>query len=387
MSYLPNLQFNDSTKVVILFGAGAPYSDLLTRAQRLPLGEDIKHALLEEAFERSPTREEEFRRKRLKGAARNLPLTFDLVWKKLVSDANNLPGLYDCVAKTLSRDKPIPKAYYLLARVMFSCRNLHAIATTNFDEHIDAALHEMAPVYGLSSPQNYRIVSNEQQFRFVQRSTFPGGRILQKVHGTLSDPISIVAGFPAGSAKASKPPVVYTPILKAIAEATHVLFVGYSGTDHQLSHHIRDTLAKASDKQIYIVCKSSSRAARGILFPRTSRKNIRVHPVDATADEILEEFWRKLPAADRDGKMLLSPRERDLLSHGTKGVGLLVTNPGRYCSPSSRRDSLPADLHFNDLVHGEMCFPKAIAGVLERCIDSGEFQRLRRIRQLSFVLY
>lgn len=387
MALLPNLHFNDSTKIVILFGAGAPYSDLLSRAQRLPLGEDIKRALLDEAFENSSNREDEFRDKKLKPSERKLPLTFDLVWKKLVRDANNLPGLYDCLAKTLSRDKPIPKAYYLLARVMFSCRNLHAIATTNFDEHIDAALHEIAPIYGLTPLQNYRIVSTEQQFRFMERSTFPSGRILQKVHGTLSDPISIVAGFPAGSSIVREIPIVYRPLLRALSEATHIFFIGYSGTDHQLSHYIRDALAKASDKKVYIVCKTGAKAARKILFPKTSRKNVHVHPVDSTADAVLDEFWNKLPSEDRDGEVLLSPRERDLLSQGTKGLGLIVTNHGRYCSPSSRREATPADLHFNDLVHGEMLFPKSMSGAVERCIDSGEFQRLRRIRQLSFVLY
>lgn len=389
----------EGDRLAILFGAGAAHShEIVDPALRPPLAAELMDVLLARAYPDIAVaeRQQAFRNQWLVGDKAIPDLTFDHVWQGLVAppeaspqnaslpvapSIRTMPRYYGCLHARLGRHRPIPKAYNVLAELLFCCPALECMATINFDELIDEAVDRVARSRHKILLQDYRVASSVGQLRFLRESHFQGP-VLQKLHGTLSDPYGIIAGVLQEDHETI--PEAYGPFLESLHRATHVIVIGYSFSDHRLSSLAAKAICNSAHKEVHIVCAEHTPQVAWHL-QQTANPSVRIIESDKPyADEFLEAFWadlnRRLPPPD----LSLRPAERNVLNHGPKA--LPVANPHRFLSVSSRR-ATDEDLVFPDIVYESIVLPQALGSVLSKLIDLGECQRLRRIQQLSYVQY
>ena len=396
---MPNLSWkpNEGDRLAILFGAGAAHShNIADPALRPPLAQELMDVLLARAYPNATDRQQAFRDQWMPPGKPVPDLTFDHVWQGLIAppearerregavvvpSTKMMPNYYSCLHERLGRHRPIPKAYNILAEMLFACPSLECVATINFDELIDEAIDRVARSRHKILLRDYRIASTINQHRFLREGRYQGP-VLQKLHGTLSDPYSIIAGVwkdPEGEI-----PDVYAPFLDSLARATHVLILGYSFSDHKLSTLAADVIRRSGNKEVYVVCAEQTEHVASLL-QQDANPSVRIFEATSIyADDFLEALWSDLSRSAPPPDLSLRPEERAVLTRGP--ASLPVKNPTRFLSGSSRHAS-EGDLVFPDIVYDAIVLPGALRSVLAKLIDLGECQRLRRILQLSYVQF
>ncbi|MEY4816494.1 MAG: hypothetical protein RLZZ162_3567 [Verrucomicrobiota bacterium] len=382
--------------LAILFGAGAAHSHAIEESLRPPLAGQLMDVLLERAYPNDADRNQRFIETRLSRHTGSKDLTFDWVWQGLVQppeavvggqsgemmpSRRSMPTFYECIHSRLGQHRPIPKAYNILAEVLFSCPQLECLATTNFDELIDEAIHRVARLRQRIPLQDYRIASTLTQHHFLQQRPFQGP-VLHKLHGTLSDPYSIIAGL--NNLQTDEQPEVYHGFLSSLRRASHVIIAGYSFSDHSLSKFAAQAIKSSTDKHVYVVCGPDTQRVADLLREDCNASVAVYAAKDELADDFLDNFLQDLSKLTPQPDLSLRPEERRIL---TKGPAFLsVHNPNRFLSGSARSGS-DENLTFPDPLYDSIVLPKKLRSVLAKLVDLGESQRLRRVLQLSYVQY
>ena len=366
-------------KVFIMLGAGSGYSQRVSKQLRLPLGSEVRDALLAKAYPDSTLSADE--RLRQFQDAYGGPTTPDFVWQHLIKEPGRLNTYHPTLVKLFGPARPIPSAYYMVARWFFTAPNVGGLATTNFDEKLDAAVQAVAANLDQRLARDYHIPSVDQDFGYMLQSGEPVNRLIQKLHGTLSKPWSIVAGVPADEAGALDSRRFssrdsYEMLGRGLAGSLYWVSTGFSFADEAIG----DVFIKAFEERpgacLYIFEPSGNHTTIDQFITRCKKANLRreVHLIRANAEDFLQRVLTRLERSRAAPSLALPPDERRVLVDGPKHL------PAQH-----RRVTFANASPFDDPVYGQYSFSDPVKSSLMAIIDCGELQRLRYIKQLSFV--
>jgi HD superfamily phosphohydrolase len=382
-------------KALVLFGAGAAHSQGYPLEKRLPLGNQIKDSLLEAAYPDAPLEEREdlFRTDYHWSA-----VTPDVVWTELVSGKASLDRFLPRLAKLFSDDIPTPPAYYRLARWFFTAPNAGSLVTTNYDMHLDRAVAAVGHGLGKRQGSDFFIPSVDDDFEFMIDTNTNKKLLIQKIHGSLDKPWSIVAGTPdpraqdpsdSAHGRSAPPPngdgpttrPSYASLRASLVESSVWVFMGYSFKDVHVKNTVLDAWRSRTPEHVFLIDIAPPNWLRdefASTVKRGRRANATVVSVESTADEfmtaLLSSYAKDASPAGRSSYVRIPLRERDLLNNGPVHV------PGWHGRHSSTGTG-----PFADQVYGTYDFSEDVRSNLFKIVDCGELQRLRWIKQLSFV--
>lgn len=377
-------------KTFVFLGAGSGICERFPPSLRLPLGLDIMNALLAAKFPRVPA---EDRIKNFQKLTDGTAPTPDSVWNSLVQENDAIREYYTSLVELFGDEKPVPPAYYKFARWFLTAAHVAGAATTNFDEKIDAALRSIASDASKQAGRDYYLASLPEDFSYHFEARTDFKQLVQKIHGTLSRPWSIVAGFKciaasrAKTGSAAKGQITsYDLLADALRLASNWVFVGYSFADP----YLRDFLSKnapSDHKRIYVIAPDASRNEQISRFKQEletkkrgkSPSHVEFELIDETAENFFDYI---LPGHAEDDVAIVSlpSVEKNILQKGPSHLG--DECKGRFAS----RGYIPGvPYRFPDPIYGDLVFSAEMAPGLLQFIDTGEIQRLRYIKQLSFV--
>lgn len=383
---------NPDAKVFLFFGAGAGFASDAPDSLRLPSGNEIRDKLLEKRYPELPQND---RITRFISEYRTAVSTPDVVWSTLIAETySNLPIYYPTLLSLFSKRKPVPRTYYMLARWFFLANNCGGIATTNFDEMVNAAFLSVARDFNFDIGDHFYIPSVERDYQYFQQGGVESKKLVQKLHGTLSMPWSIVAGIHTGGTREHSGPshapfrpekvdenqdfIPYTSFRKALSEAAYWVFIGYSFNDENLAGVITDVFRDAPHKMVYIVDPCPNQKFIQKCSTVLGVQKSEVQAVTSTAEDFLATLVRSMKRTSLTKHIQLRETERAVLNAGPHAI-----YPGSQRLVS--KHTTTGDSKFNDNVHGEFSFFPKLSDAIIDFIDTGEVQRLRNIKQLSFV--
>lgn len=312
---------------------------------------------------------------------KNTPITADTVWTYLVQKSDQLRRFYPVVQKLLNSTYPVPSAYYMAFRWMHRSHTNGAkisyVVSTNYDEHLDSALRETSR---LQHPDGHvdRVLAVEQDFTYYGETPHDSYCQILKIHGTLSHPWSIIAGD-KNSATGTKPSnnIRYQALKHALRNTDIWIFIGYSFGETIVPQIIRNEIKEHSPLAVIVVDVDGS----NLLAKRTFKKlpKSKLLTVASTAAEFLRKLLHEHEKVHGYSPAILSIDERRVLNEGS--AHLPHREPLRVVGNLQFSDGA----RFHDIVHRDLHFSPLIATKLIKIVDSGEIQRLRQVRQLSFV--
>ena len=380
-------------------GAGASQTSLYPKELRLPSANELKYALLRAHYGNQPENElvtkfhDEFS---------ILEPTADQVWQNLIRKPTGLEHYTEELFSLFRSAKPIPPTYYLLARWFFVRNvNVSGFATTNFDLQLPKAFHKVAQSLNINIEKDYAFAEVPQDFKYLVEANFPIPKVICRLHGSLNKPWSIVAGAkdnvnalsnllydveltkpsqvfglirefldiadPTRSAIPSTSFPPYDFLQKGLGVANRTIVIGYSFQDAELRKAI---FSSFDENRELVIVDPSLKIEDFSEFPRRTKF------IKATAEDFLQQYVSLL---DREERLIMLPKdEKDVLRVGPRNV------PGY---PPARITTSSDDTTFLDPVYGPVRFSERICSNIIEVIDTGELQRLRQIKQLSFAHY
>jgi HD superfamily phosphohydrolase len=390
------------TATFVLAGAGAAQAPNLEFELRLPLATALRNQLLQCHYGKQEIAKCLKSFEKETGFKNPSP---DQVWQFLIRKPERIQSYASRLHDAFSAAKPIPASYHMLARWFFSAdRNVAGIATTNFDLHFGKAFSNVAKALNQQPSIDYDVAEFPQDFRYFTDCDKSKSKIIQRLHGSLDRPWSIVAGAkdnvydishilvdhvrsssakpfdlirrvidiidppPTNRKGPSFPP--YDFLRDTIRRSSTIVILGYSFQDQELAAALGS--ADLNSKELFVV---DPFPAKDLCAKVPFLKDAQI--VKADAETFLEKWIR----SDKSPRRLiqLPTAERRLLRDGPKHV------PG--CAhkrvTSVYEDNVSAI--FEDPVYGPFRFSSDIEKEIIRIVDTGEIQRLRQIRQLSFV--
>ncbi len=404
----------------ILVGAGCGLSDSYPEALRLPTAWQLREELLAAHFGNVSAEENLKCFKEQFGISEPTP---DQVWQELIRSPSKLEDYTERIFDLFNPAKPIPPTYYLLAGWYFLDRsNVCGFATTNFDLQLPRAFRNVAESLNKQFDKidkrpdktdrsekkdkqfdkNYTFAQIPEDFSYLRSIKLPPSRVVQQLHGSLARPWSIVAGAKrnihalsnllfehdqssgknvfrlirrfldiADPEGASPEPVKFPPyeyLKESLAQASRVIFIGYSFKDIELVNAISSAVEENAN--LIVVDSAPQRE----LWPDFLK---RAEVAKVSAEVFLKAYIQALRS--NEPLIILPSQERDVLRKGPQYIegypyARKITTPDAG-EPSS----------FLDPVYGTIAFSESIRKSVMAVVDTGELQRLRQIRQLSFV--
>ncbi len=368
-------------KIFVFAGAGAGVDSDVDARLQLPLGADLRRAMLRKYYCVEPsTLDSAELDKDLVGkfeAEFSDPASPDQVWEHIIEKRDQTLDYSTLLAELFPPEQPVPAAYYLLARWFFSDSKFGGFATTNFDEKLDHAFHAVAESMNKLLGRDYHVASNPEGFEYHGGTDL--SKVVMKIHGSLSQPWTLIGGYKRktrfkASQRRKSNFEPYLALSKAMESCSVWIFLGYAFLDFDLVEVLAQTASRRKHPtQVFVVNRSGMPQGVQRLKEKCSSDNIRLHPVGEKADVFLRSVVNSLTSKNPLG-VELPKDEKRLLRHGPEFI------------PKCEGRLLPVGLpKFADIIHGEFCFSKSIAPKVRDFIDSGEVQRLRNIKQLSFV--
>lgn len=367
---------NAYATVFIFAGAGAGHSVRIAEDLRLPLGGQIRDHLLEQYY---PTREMTAQQRADRFVAEaHCPATPDFVWHWLVQRPGRLATYYPELTRLFGPGRPVPSSYYMLARWFFTAPNVGGVATTNFDEKLNQAFETVANSLGKRLGLNYHVPSVAPDFEYFADGNIPRRLFVQKLHGTLEKPWSIVAGIPPSQKpdKVETKNPAYQMLQTTLATAEHWVFIGYSFQDDDLRSTVLEAYKQRASASLYIVDLKPPDAF--IAQCTRARPDGGMHVVESDAETFLETILRRLGPNSHITTYRLPDLEKNCLHAGPTYI------PGCKGRMTSGRYQVSPRV-FKDPVHSSFAYSEPVQSKLIDLIDCGEMQRLRYIKQLSFV--
>jgi len=356
-------------------GAGTGISYKLPQKFRLPSGEEIKKRLLlywknlpyEKINEVNMNQIEKEFVDRFNIEERITP---EIIWQKVWDErGHEITEKMQFLKEMLDAKKPVPPAYKYLMRIFMHSDKISTIFTTNFDEKMEDFLMR---------ERLYRnIIFAVTKEDFERLSEVHGElKIIFKLHGTFSKPYTIISG---------KNEALYLPdwkrkVLENSFKTNRVIiFIGYGGKDHDIIsalHNIRENINVQEPVYIYWISLSKPPEKIVDIF---NRGPFQLYFMRTEADKFLQVVCTSLTLFP--SKRITHERLVDVKDYLTRN-GPRVIN------------SLKRVKNFNDPVFGEINFnlfdstsSDELASSVVCLLNSGEMQRLRDIKQLSFVHY
>lgn len=369
-------------RVGLFIGAGAAKSKVQSGKEQLPTGGKVKEKLLERYYPEieSAKRETKFRQEftsqlSLKAGQE---LTPEIIWGGILDPSGaNLHHYVPILTELFDVGITIPPGYRYVAWLL-SHGFLDFVATTNFDEKIDESILEeqgrqrltWAPATNLERARAVRetrypaILFSAEDFEKIS-VTNPRIALLMKLHGTLSHPFTI---------RSSHQDVEFFEetktdrFLEALANVTTFIFIGYGGRDPDIHKALR---AYAAERQgqgkkeqqffYWVDHEFAKNPERDELVLALSAQRIRMESF-----AFLKGVYDSLKDDDEWEKEIRG--KRLFLESSLADAGNLLKT-------------------IEDPVYQKLTFSSSLAADVGRIVASADFQRLRDIRQLSFVHY
>lgn len=399
----------------LFVGAGCGMSEKLPEELQLPNAWKLRESLLEAHFgvgtadENLKKFEEEFK---------VTSPTPDIVWQMLIQKPTKLEDYNERLFKLFNPRKPIPATYYLLARWYLANRvNIAGLATTNFDLQLPNAFEKLGHQLGKRADKDFLFAEVPQDFTYYFDAGISSSRVVQRLHGSLNRPWSIVAGAKRNVTAVANlihqfqshekhetaedaftlvrsflnlisPPASgedgairfppYEFLKNSLRPASRIIFIGYSFQDRELVKVLSDVISEGKD---VILIEPKFKTATEAEVENELREN---YPkfiqngtiLPETGESFLERYLHSLDV--RNPLIMLPEEERNVLRVGPIHI------PG-YPSERIIPDQSSAETEFLDPIYGRISFSAGIRRNIVRIVDTGELQRLRQIKQLSFV--
>lgn len=403
LNLLTRITSKESLKLptFIFAGAGAALSDSYSSELKLPTAFQLREELLRAHYGRNDDTKNLNDFKSDFGISDPSP---DQVWQALIRVPAKLQNYIERLGDLFSHKKPIPPSYYLLSRWFYTERaNVGGFATTNFDLQLPAAFRATASLFSLKIDTEYAFAQVPQDYTYLTKSKTEYSKVIQQLHGSLERPWSIVAGakrnvnaisnllyeydHKEGTASlelirrvldvldsndSAATPVKFPPyeyLREAIARCQRIIFIGYSFKDKELLKSLEEAIN--STTEIIIVNPNSPNRKSAAFLEKANHTTL-------TSEVFLNHYVDRIKNCDL--RFILPAGERSVLRDGPRFI------PGHSNGRNiSRRTAFINGVDFLDPIYGKIQFSKEVERHVVGVIDTGEVQRLRQIRQLSFV--
>jgi hypothetical protein len=188
---------------VILAGAGISYNCF-------PLASDLKHLIAKTLIDNAVgIKKNEYKTFMSKHPWNDFPLETVLAW---INDIIG-QGALDAILAVFKNGRP--SFYHKLFALCLKKKYFHSIFTTNFDELLEQACNELKVKFDRYISGSYR-------------KNIHNGPMIVKLHGTISQPMTILAVLKEIYRSRNSHAIQY---LRNLVSKKHLIVVGYSGYD------------------------------------------------------------------------------------------------------------------------------------------------------------
>lgn len=366
----------ENKNIAIFLGAGAAISYYYPPELRLPKGAEVRDYLLRKFYsddENVDVKEllnrfwEDHKEDiKLDGTIISpTDIRPEMVWSMVLGKKEGLSHYRNILDHMFHNNKGIPPGYRLAARLLLHDK-ISCILTTNFDRKLDEALVEQTK-HDLTIKKTYRIAFDESSF---QNAMIPDTNVkyVYKLHGTSEHPNTVAASIEDTK---NLLPIKKQILSNVFKNNNAILFIGYSLKDHDIYSALLSIANEIPNlpQKGNIFWFSQSKPESGYIEEILRRYNSGDNFFELTADEILGHLDEWLITSTYQGSSD-SSHKRFLLAHGLDV------------------DKTLSQIHaYDDPVLGEIRFPEWVSKSISPIINSGDFQRLRDIKQLSFAHY
>lgn len=347
----------------IFLGAGASVCRILSENERMPLGNQIIKKLLVELYPGESQSLDELKRK-FQDEFKTKVITPEIVWSKVLDVGKNLLPYNKILDELFDSTKPVPPNYKFIARLCL--RNvISTILTTNFDEKIEDAFKRIMR-YEATGVTKFYSATDDDDFNFYKEAHHKTDmKVIYKLHGTLSRPHTIRSS----SDELDKLSEDKSNVFKDIVEHnTIIIFIGYSCQDDDIYKALlKIAEEKTNPTKIWWISKEKTENVDRVLEKFNSKDNfIRLDSYDFL-DGLNKNF-----CSDEIPPSQAEIPERDFLV--------------KECNPKIIK-SMSQSKEIYDPVLGTIGFDKDCVEPIFTLINSADIQRLRDVKQLSFVHY
>lgn len=353
----------------LFLGAGSSICVKLSEKERLPLGDTIIESLLKYLYqsdESIETLKQRFSQKyNIEGE-----ITPEVVWSIVLAEKGEglLPHTR-ILMELFNKSKPVPPNYKYIARMVLN-DIFSTVITTNFDEKLDQAFDRVSKE-SVKIRQFY-IACDEDDFKFFGRAyRKPALKMIYKLHGTLSRPHTIQSS----REDVKKLSVRKKRLLKEIFEDNEkIIFIGYSCRDQdifdaliEIGKELKDEIPRSG--KIWWVDINRNKRIDKILDLFRSKQNFYQQDSYMFLKELDTTFWGTLehPFAGRREM----PEKKFVKDYGVKIIKSLFKK----------------EFSIRDPIYGIIKFDEDISKIISKIVNSGDFQRLRDIKQLALLQY
>lgn len=279
-----------------------------------------------------------------------------------------LPEYHAILREMFDYDRPIPPPYKLIARLTLY-DHFKAILTTNFDEKLDDAFKYILRRESNLFLKSVVFASGDSDYNFYKEKRSDKIKGLKvKLHGTLSKPYTIRSSENDMQKLSDQKHEVFKRIFE---ENPTIIFLGYSCRDPDIYH----TLTHLNgDNQIFWIGHSKIPPPKALeVLKHFGLEKNEYYLGECDAYKFLKMLHDDLIKSEQLNFSMITFPEKNFLNHyGPKIIPKLKEKKS-----------------FIDPIYGEIDFDvlKDYADEISVIINSADMQRLRDIKQLSFVQY
>ncbi|WP_457554940.1 SIR2 family protein [Candidatus Pyrohabitans sp.] len=358
-------------KPALFLGAGASICNLISKDRRLPLGDDVKIKLLKYFYDKTSEssvdeKELEERFKREYFPDKEI-LTPEMIWSEVLeSRGEELLPHTRILNDLFNKNKIIPPNYKYIARLLL--RDIFStIITTNFDEKLEKALEKIRQTERVAVDIFYTAASDDDFKYYKEAHHRRDIKMIYKLHGTLSRPHTIKSSSEELGKISREKFEVLEDIFQHYGK---IIFIGYSCRDEDIYNAFLELSKKYS--------------RRGKIWWFSLDKTDRIN-------EILIRFKSENNFCKIDSYELLYKLDK-YFSFKTSGnvlnnITLKKELPESQFLKDYGSNLSEFEIKFNDPVYGTIVFDFRNVKYLYILINSADIQRLRDIKQLSFLHY
>jgi len=187
-------------------------------------------------------------------------ITLDVIWYFIVTKRGRKPiphRLYKTLREKLN-PRHIPPQYYTIAKLLLRSPIINAVFTSNFDEKLEEAIDRIKDQIKNVLQEEHRaveIIHTDGQFRYWSDHISSDRAYLCKLHGTLSNPHTIISDFESlAKLSTDKSKMLKKYLTYTSDRPRYFIVIGYSARDEDIRSVLQEGIEESQDPPAIYWC-------------------------------------------------------------------------------------------------------------------------------------